>query len=139
MFVQLKHAMNSVGDAVHRFALPKRRRKQRSKRALDYGGWTESIAVPFMDLLDSREAEFTVSSSSYRDRVMEARFDVYMIRLLHGVRAFDGSMFRREAWDVRSGLNTGTCCSRHHIAKGPVGGVLRLELGPSHRPSRAGT
>ena len=57
------------------------------------------------DLLDFREAELSVLSSLQRDRVMEARFDVYMIKLLNIVRAFDDVMFRREAWVERSMLN----------------------------------
>ena len=38
------------------------------------------------------------------------------------VRAIDGVMLSREAWVVRSGLDAGPCCSRHHIAKGTLGG-----------------
>ena len=72
-------------------------------------------------------------------RVMEARFDSWIIRLPNRARAIGGVMFCREAWDALSELDSGPCCSRYHIAKGPVGGALRLELGPSHRPSRAGT
>jgi len=68
--------------------------------------WTSSFAVLFMDFLDSREAELSVSSSLHRVRVMEARSDCNILRLRNRARAIDGVMFRREAWDVRSKLNT---------------------------------
>ena len=45
-----------------------------------------------------------------RDRVMEARFDVYLFQLPNRARAFDGVMFSREAWDSRSTLDSGACC-----------------------------
>ena len=48
---------------------------------------------------------------------MEARFDVWILRQLNWARAIDGVMFRREAWVVQSGVNTGTSCLRHHMAK----------------------
>ena len=111
----------------HGLLCPRGRRKQRSKRALDYGGWTSSIAVLFTDFLYSREAEFSVSSSLHRDRVMEARFDVWIIRLPNRARAIDGVMFRREAWVVRSMLNSNACCrlmpygQGGHIIRKPVG------------------
>ena len=90
------------------------------------------------DLLNRATLNFKVGFLS-RVRVMEARFDVWIFRLLNQARAIGGVMFRREAWDALSELDSGPCCSRYHIAKGPVGGALRLELGPSHRPSRTGT
>ena len=85
-------------------------RKQRPKRALDYGGWTSSSTVLFIDLLDFREAEFPVSSSLQRDRVMEARFEFCIHRFPNRARAIGGFMFRREAWVERSGLVIGACC-----------------------------
>ena len=94
------------------------------------------FAFLFADLLYSREAGLSVSSSLQRDRVMEARFDDGIFRLSRGARAIDVVMFRREAWDVRSGLNTGASCSRYHIAKGTFrGGGLRLEMVPSPAPA----
>ena len=86
-------------------------------RGLDF-----MLRFPFFDFHYSREAECSVSSSLHRNRVMEARFDVYMIKLLIVVRAFDGVMFSREAWVARSMLNTRACCLRYHIAKGTLGG-----------------
>ena len=110
--------------------------KQRSKRALDYGGWTLCFAVLFTDLLYSREADLSVSSSLSRVRVMEARFDCDILQLLKRARAIGGVMFSREAWVVRSNSVIGPCCSRHHIAKGTLrGGGLRLEMVPSPAPA----
>ena len=96
-------------------------------------------------LLYSREDELSVLSSLQRDRVMEARFDGYMIKLLHGVRAFDGSMFRREAWVDRSRSYTCACCQLMPYGPGgPSGGVglqanpSAMSRCPSRRPPRAG-
>ncbi len=87
-------------DGISRFS--REPRKQRSKRALDYGGWTLCLAVLFTDLLYSREAGLSVSSSLHRVRVMEARFDFCISQLPNRARAIDGVMFRREAWVVQS-------------------------------------
>ena len=103
-------------------------------RGLDF-----KLRCPVQEVPLFREADLSVSSSLSRDRVMEARFDIWIIQLSNRARAIGGVMFCREAWDALSELDSGPCCSRYHIAKGPVGGALRLELGPSHRPSRAGT
>ena len=94
-------------------------RKQRSKRALGREAVLPGFAVLFTDLLYSREAELSVSSLLHRDRVMEARFDCGIIRLPNRARAIDSVMFSREAWVVRSMLNSSACCSRYHMAKGP--------------------
>ena len=65
---------------------------------------------PVLVFLYSREAELSVLSSLCRDRVMEARFDVETIQLPDWARAIAGSMFRREAWVARSGLDSNACC-----------------------------
>ena len=52
----------------------------------------------------------SVLSSLDRDRVMEARFDGGIIQLPNRARAICGFMFRREAWDVRTELDSGPCC-----------------------------
>ena len=74
------------------------------------GGLNLKFRCLFKTYFIPARLKYFVSPSLYRVCVMEARFDVYMIRLLHGVRAFDGSMFRREAWVARSRLFIGACC-----------------------------
>ncbi len=58
-----------------------------------------------------------------------------MINLLNVVRAFDGVMFSREAWDALSRLNIRTGCQIMPYGQGgPSGeGALRLEMGPLPR------
>ena len=64
----------------------------------------------------------------HRGRVMEARFDGFMLQLRIRARAIDGVMFRREAWDALSGLEKETSCRLCHRAGDPPGGGGRPEF-----------
>ena len=60
---------------------------------------------------------------------MEARFDGEIIQLSNRACAIDGVMFRREAWDAQSDLDSGPRCLRYHMAKGPPGeGPICLQI-----------
>ena len=88
------------------------------------GGLNIKSCCPIMDFLYSRDAELPVLSSLYRDRVMEARFDVEPVQLPNRARAFDRYMFRREAWVARSGLDSNACCRLMPQGQGgPPGGA----------------
>ena len=125
---QLKHAMNSVGDEVHRFALPEGATQTAIKTRIGLRGWTLGFTVLFTDSLYSREAVFSVSSSLHRDRVMEARFDRNILQLPNRARAIDGVMFRREAWVVQSMLNIRASCQVMPYGPGGPSGEWVLEF-----------
>ena len=94
-------------DGISRFS--REPRKQRSKRALDYGAELASSVDQSLDLLNRATLNLKAGYLS-RVRVMEARFVGGIIQLQNQARAIDGVMFRREAWVARSGLVIGACC-----------------------------
>ena len=51
----------------------------------------------------------------HRDRVMEARFDGFILQLRIQARAIDGVMFRREAWDALSGMEKEPSCQDYAL------------------------
>ena len=85
-----------------------------------------------------REAGLSVYPSQNRGRVMKARFDGWIIRLSNRARAIAGVMFRREAWDVRSGLVIGACCRLMPYGQGTSpGGAFGLRWSlPGARPAQ---